>query len=121
MSDIRDSEFQFCDTDIKATRVSLLRSPNPTAQAGQVVPASTDSVQLDIGIFGEQRMGFTVFNDTLTGTLFVNLGAPASTEDFRMKVPPQHAASIGSWYTYGGEIYGAWDVADGNAMVEEIA
>ncbi len=99
--------------------------PNPTTATRNLVPVDTAPQQLDFGIFGLQRKGLTVLNDSVVSTLLIKLGfAPFDVTDYDYEVPPGHTWTLPTRRVpYGDSIFGIWDVSDpeGFARVMEIS
>lgn len=64
------------------------------------------------------RLGATIYNDTLTGLLFLALGAGATTTDFTLRMLPQSYYEVP--FDFVGIITGVWSVADGSARITEL-
>jgi len=81
-----------------------------------IVPAavSTGNVILPPG----SRQGFSVYNDTTTGVLYLSFGTYASGSTFFAKINPQGRETFMG--KYAGAVTGYWSVADGNARVTEF-
>jgi hypothetical protein len=80
------------------------------------VAANAGSVTILAG--NANRKGAMITNDSVTGTLYLKLGAVASTTSYTAKLIP------GAYYelpspVYFGIIDGIWDIASGNARVTE--
>lgn len=90
-------------------------------QSERTVAASLTATDLDFfGLFGASRVHFSVLNDTTRGTLFLRMANTVSLTNFSVKIPPQHSWSLPqSWGRLSGKVSGIWDVADGNARVDE--
>lgn len=69
------------------------------------------------------RRGLTVHNDTTgTNSLYLKLGATASTTSFTVKIGPGGYWELPTFGTavYTGTVDGIWDTAAGNARVTEL-
>lgn len=101
--------------------LEVTRPPNPTGADRTIITASIGTSQrLDPGTFTAQRKDFFLFNDTITGNLYIKLGADASLTDFDFKVPSQHSWVVPhDWVMWGDSINGIWDTADGVARCME--
>lgn len=63
------------------------------------------------------RQGATIFNDS-TATLYVKLGATASTTSFTVKMATDDYFEVP--FSYTGVIDGIWSSATGNARITEL-
>lgn len=88
-----------------------------------IVPASLIAVRMTFGPpVDVLRDELTIFNDTVRGSLYIKCAFTSSVADYHFKVPPQHTFTLPySWRSYGGEVWGVWDEADGKALVREVS
>lgn len=94
--------------------------PNTGVVWDKTVAASLSSVQLDQGFLDTTRRAMTVLNDTVLGTLYIRMAGAASLTAHHAQVPPKHTWTLpNGWVSYGGDVFGIWDVADGSARVME--
>lgn len=70
-------------------------------------------VAVELVAANTRRRGVTVVNES-NGTLYVKLGAAASSADFSVKMPP-HAHWELPFPAYTDQITGIWDSAGGGA------
>jgi hypothetical protein len=64
------------------------------------------------------RLGATIFNDSVAANLFVKLGATASATSFAARITPNGYYEVP--YNYTGIIDGIWSAASGNARITEL-
>jgi len=64
------------------------------------------------------RLGATIFNDSTSGFLYINLGAASSQTDFVIKLLPLTYYELP--FNYTGEIDGVWSTAGGFARIAEF-
>ena len=80
------------------------------------VPASTSSVML-ISNNPDRKM-VVIFNDS-TSKMYLNLGTPATTSQFKVKLAPQGYFEF-TIPIFLGSINAVWDSTDGFAKVSEF-
>jgi hypothetical protein len=91
------------------------RDKTSTVSALTNVAASATSVT--VLALNAQRRGATIYNDSST-TLYLKLGATASTTSFTVKMLTDDYFEVPFWYT--GIIDGIWSSATGSARVTEV-
>ena len=88
---------------------------NASSSAQSTVAASGSNVTILAA--NANRMGATVFNDS-TVSLYLKLGATASTSSFTARLFPQSYYEVP--FEYAGIIDGIWESATGNARITEL-
>ena len=101
--------------------LGVVPPPNRHNVIQRNIAASLTSVQLSSLVsFANSRRFVTIFNDSDRGSLFVKLGAAATSGNFDYKVPPQHLWTMPeSWTVYSDTIFGFWDEIGGTARMTE--
>ncbi len=89
----------------------------PSSSSVTQVASSASSVTLKAS--NASRRGLSIFNDS-TQTLYLKLGATASTTSYTVQVPSQGFYELPQ-VVYTGVIDGIWASANGNAYVTEIS
>lgn len=92
-----------------------IRDKSSTTSALTNIAASATSVT--ILALNAQRRGATIYNDS-TATLYLKLGATASSTSFTVKMLADDYFEVPFWYT--GVIDGIWASATGSARVTEV-
>lgn len=67
------------------------------------------------------RVGFSVYNDSVSETLYMALASGASLTSFTLKVAPSGYYESPIGFTYIGIVTGVWSAAIGNARITEYS
>lgn len=104
------------DTQLRASAVPTYRLPPSVSAITSFVAAITSAVAL---ASNANRRGFSIYNDSVSSTLYIAYAATASTSDFTLKIAP------GGYFEgpdpcYTGVISGIWSGTVGSAKVTEV-
>lgn len=91
-------------------------SPKSTTVTKTNIPASNSSTLLISA--NTNRLGASVYNDSTSGFLYVNLGSTADLSDYVIKLLPLGYYEIP--FGYVGEVNGVWSNPTGFARVSEF-
>lgn len=105
---------------IGANTVERQRVVSYAAKAASAVVTSVASSETSVTLKASNaaRLGLAIQNDS-SSTLYVKLGATASSTDYTVKLFSQSYYEIP--FNYTGIVDGIWVTADGNALVTELA
>ncbi len=87
------------------------------SSTGSHTDVASSATNVTILASNVNRLGATIFNDS-TKTLYLKLGATASTTSYTLKLGPDGYFEVPFGYT--GIIDGIWSAANGNARVTEL-
>lgn len=85
--------------------------------SSSVVEVSASAASVQLVASNLSRLGILLSNES-SGTLYVQLSAPAATSSFSLKVSPGSFLNIP--FTWGGPVSGFWKPATGSVMVTEL-
>lgn len=93
--------------------------PTKEVRAGTPAQSSVAGSASSVSLLASNanRLGATITNDS-TATLYVRLGATASTSNYTVKLTQDAYYEVP--YGYTGAIDGIWSAASGNARITEL-
>lgn len=94
-----------------------LRVRSPRASTSNVASVASSVSSVTLLSANANRLGATIFNDS-TKTLYIKLGASASTSSFTVIVSTQGYYEVP--FNYTGQIDGVWSSAAGFARITEL-
>lgn len=97
-------------------KVTAKQSTSATGTLSSVA-ASTSTATLLVA--NSARVGFSLYNDSTTATLYLALGSGASLSAFTLKMAPGGYYESPVGFSYTGIVTGVWSAASGNARLTE--